>query len=509
MLGKHKKIIFTLLVVMLFIPTSFASEGNDTNRKYTEEEIRYMVMVLNQTVVTSGDCFANFSTIDYFADESTENENYTMSEIYDTNHTFSYDDLRDQNLFNESNNKSKCFQGEIFNESVVEFSTIFSSPDCFKNTELSNGKNILLNKNIYLTESEPFDWVISNKKIKMNIKGIEIQNVSEKSIAATATESITATEDTVPAVIVTGATCDWHWIQNKTATNSITIRNYGSTSASGYVTIGSIEDDSGWGSTFTNLAPGAEITKTIPFYVDSTKFPSVGAKEVRVVVLVQSGSYYVPTHAPKLPAIFVESYNNDPGYLEDPENGIYLDTSDLHHQNEYSIATKAAIAGDNTTSPVETAIKIHNSVHATMHYNVSALNPDYTGSDQWIINNNYNGICDEYAVLSVSYYRSLGIPSRQLLMSFYPPGSTTLSAHSFTEIWDGTRWIHSDTKISSTNGFDNPRYYVNEGFDVTLVAAVTGADDSISNTDGADDDGILSHGDYACIYSQDLITKYA
>lgn len=178
MVGEHLKIIVILLMVMLCIPTSFANEENDTNRIYTEEEIMYMVMELNQTVVMSGACFANFSTIDFMAEY--ERNNSVEPRTFDINHNFSYDDLRDPNLFNESNNWRNYSEEIASNNTVVEFSTMdYSSIDSFKNIELSNGKNIFLNKNIYLTESEPFDWVILNKNIKMKIKGIEIQNVSE------------------------------------------------------------------------------------------------------------------------------------------------------------------------------------------------------------------------------------------------------------------------------------------------------------------------------------------
>lgn len=77
----------------------------------------------------------------------------------------------------------------------------------------------------------------------------------------------TSAKTVVPYVVVTGATCDWKWIEDKTTANQTTIKNYGSVAANGFVMLYSYEDSNGWAIDYVNLSPSEEITIHLPFYV--------------------------------------------------------------------------------------------------------------------------------------------------------------------------------------------------------------------------------------------------
>lgn len=297
-----------------------------------------------------------------------------------------------------------------------------------------------------------------------------------------------STTTSVPNVAIIGASCDWKWIQDESAANQITIKNYGTVSADGFVMIYSYEDSSGWARSYTNLAPGEECTISLPFYVDKNLYTTVGAKSITIRNYVTIGSSSYLTSAPTVSSIFVEIYNNKNGYLTDPANGLNLQLTDLHHQNEYDIATLAALAGDDTSTPYETGRSIMLRVDENMTYDAVTLSPLLTGSDHWIIANGYKGLCDEYSVLNSDFARALGVPARTIACELEEAGQPTI-AHQFNEIWDGSAWIHSD----GTGAYDNPQVYSNDNKIVNNTYLMYHSDDSLSNADGPDGDGIL-HG---------------
>jgi hypothetical protein len=56
-------------------------------------------------------------------------------------------------------------------------------------------------------------------------------------------------------------------------------------------------------------------------------------------------------------------------------------------------------------------------------------------------------------------------------------------------LWDGSTWIHADSK---GNLFSTPRRYTDVlGWDITQIFVVHGANDSLSQDDGPDNDDIL------------------
>jgi Transglutaminase-like enzymes, putative cysteine proteases len=296
-----------------------------------------------------------------------------------------------------------------------------------------------------------------------------------------------STTATVPNVIITNVNCDWSWVQNEIALQTITIHNYGTTTAKGAISIVSLDENQGYVLFYENLVSGQDGTVTIPFYVDKNTFPTVGEKPISIRAYVQSGEYFYLTSAPTISVPMVEMYSNEPGELEDPDDGVSLELDDLNHHDQYEIARRAASAGDGTSTPYQTASAVLTQVHNDMNYNESILSPLYTGADIWIIENGFNGICDEYAVLYESYLRALGIPTRRIGIFFTVNNLNT--AHQFNELWDGSTWIHADSK---GNLFSTPRRYTDVlGWDITQIFVVHGANDSLSQDDGPDNDDIL------------------
>ncbi|MDN5309137.1 MAG: hypothetical protein PWP14_531 [Methanolobus sp.] len=301
--------------------------------------------------------------------------------------------------------------------------------------------------------------------------------------------SMVSTRALVPNVVVTGASCDWRWVQNTIVGNQITLHNYGTTTANGVVVLRSEDEMLGWATSYSNLAPGGDIVISLPFYVNPTDFPTVGAKPIRILAYVQVDSLYYLTSAPTISTPMIEMYNNNAGYLVDPDGGRSLEMDDLNHQNLYDVARRAAIAGDDTSIPYQTAAAILATVNSNMTYNENALSPLYTGADIWVINDNFNGICDEFAVLYGSYSRALGIPTRRIAMLF-TIGEIS-SGHQINEFWDGSGWIHVD---ATGNSISNPRVYTDGlGWNIYDIGAAYGADDSRSALDGPNNDNIL-HG---------------
>jgi len=97
----------------------------------------------------------------------------------------------------------------------------------------------------------------------------------------------------------------------------------------------------------------------------------------------------------------------------------------------------------------------------------------------------YHGVCDEYAVLFISFARALNIPARQKyvhgeqVVSLFPYRTEEVS-HEFAEIWDGERWVHADPE---ENVYDNPAYYRYNLYYIDEVYILAGANDSKTDAD--------------------------
>ncbi|WP_157769628.1 transglutaminase-like domain-containing protein [Methanohalophilus portucalensis] len=234
------------------------------------------------------------------------------------------------------------------------------------------------------------------------------------------------------------------------------------------------------------------MTVTVPFQPTSTQ-SSIGIKPIALEVRVDPDD--TSTHFVWMPYDGIEKYNNDANHLPDPDNGVNLNTSDIYHfpfNEGYNIILEAAVAGDNSTTPYDTANQITDYVHNVMHfYKEHFINKSYTASDIWITNNTnasgyYIGVCDEYAILSNAFNRALGVPSKQYYMNM-TNSSGIQTAHEIAEVWDGQEWIHSDP---AWNSFDNPDIYVSRNCSNMYFWNMKNADDSLDAGDPTGD-GLL------------------
>lgn len=303
-------------------------------------------------------------------------------------------------------------------------------------------------------------------------------NIPAKSTELSESEGKTRSN---PDVKITEVTYQWYWVQDTIFNNYVTIHNYGTSTVSGKVLFWSAEDGYGYYKSFSNLAPDSNTTVTVPFKPTSTQ-SSIGIKPIALEVRVDPDD--ISTHFVWMPYDGIEKYNNDVNHLSDPDGGVNLNTSDIYHfpfNEGYNIIFEAAVAGDNSTTPYETANQITDHVFKVMHYDCEKfLDRNYTASDLWIINHRnasgyYIGVCDEYTTLSNAFNRALGIPSKQYYLNM-TNSSGNRSAHEMAEIWDGQEWIHSDP---TWNSFDNPGIYVSRNYSNMHFWNMKNADDSL------------------------------
>ncbi len=94
----------------------------------------------------------------------------------------------------------------------------------------------------------------------------------------------------------------------------------------------------------------------------------------------------------------------------------------------------------------------------------------------------YHGVCDEYAVLFISFARAVNIPARQIYVH-----TDSADGHEFAEIWDGSKWVHADP---TWNKYDDPGIYRENGLFIEYVKIYAGANDS-KDSDDTYGDGII------------------
>ncbi|MEQ9715178.1 MAG: transglutaminase-like domain-containing protein [Candidatus Asgardarchaeia archaeon] len=165
----------------------------------------------------------------------------------------------------------------------------------------------------------------------------------------------------------------------------------------------------------------------------------------------------------------------------------YYELSDLYHFNKWSILKKAGEACDypyeSNNFPLSTVVynlglALTSWIKAHFNYNDTQLYRKFTLSDEKILetitNGLYQGVCDEYTVLYVSFARAMNIPARQIYIKYKLFG-LLLMGHEFAEIWNGERWIHADPTGPL---YDIPTYYRAFG-EVISVNVLQGADDAL------------------------------
>jgi transglutaminase-like putative cysteine protease len=317
---------------------------------------------------------------------------------------------------------------------------------------------------------------------KSSMKAVKINFVQPALQANTGAKAAAV----VPTVAPEYRYFNWYWTQDEIATQTVVIHNYGSTSASGLVYFVSIEDGFGTPAAYSNLAPGANMTVSIPFMVVGSQ-STVGIKPMGFFITV--GPDNTVTWSGQLELNGIEKYNNDASHLPDPDGGDNLETSDLYHfpfSEGYAIISEAATAADNTNSPFETANSLNTYVNDTMHYVDSDTNELYAASDLYVINHGHEGVCDEYSTMDVTFSRSLGIPSRFLGITWVNETGYSYG-HAILENRIAGAWIHSDP---TWHIFNNPQVYKQGNNTHMNLIKYTDADDNRYTADPAGD-GLL------------------
>jgi hypothetical protein len=292
-----------------------------------------------------------------------------------------------------------------------------------------------------------------------------------------------------PMVIPEYGYFNWYWTQDSIVTQTIVIHNYGNTTASGQVTFVSIEEMTGTSAPFTNLAPGANCTVSIPFVVSDVG--SVGIKPMGFYITVDPDN--AMTWAGQLSLNAIEKYNNDASHLPDPDGGDNLETSDLYHfpfNEGYALIEEAATAADNTVVPYDTGKKLNQYVKGKMTYTETDTNLFYAASDLYVKDLGYKGVCDEYSTMDITFSRSLGIPSRFLGITWVNETGSAYG-HAILEHRIGGVWIHSDP---TWRAFDNPQVYKQGNNTHMYLTKYTNADDNRNTTD-LYGDGLLTYED--------------
>jgi hypothetical protein len=160
-------------------------------------------------------------------------------------------------------------------------------------------------------------------------------------------------------------------------------------------------------------------------------------------------------------------------------------TNEVHHPA--SLQDEARSLAGQTSSLDVLADRIAEGVANKFSYD--SLTPgikEFTWADDHIekdLTGLYHGICDEYAVIAVSYLRALGVPARIIIITW----NTNLllngvvfdkGAHAAVEYFDGTEWRHLDP----TYGFARaPETYRNAGRKDVRVMIVDQPDDRRSS----------------------------
>jgi hypothetical protein len=170
----------------------------------------------------------------------------------------------------------------------------------------------------------------------------------------------------------------------------------------------------------------------------------------------------------------------------------WLEENELHHPSV--LQEEAARLADGANTVLDKALKIFFHVRDNYSYdsNILGIN-EFTWADL-LVNQQLNrrGVCDELAVVAISYLRALAIPAVLKILHFTYGGVE--AAHACLEFFDGARWIHMDTHKRVV---DLPSIYRSLGWkNITVMDANSPLDcRSIMPVWGSDDltgDGKLS-----------------
>lgn len=145
-----------------------------------------------------------------------------------------------------------------------------------------------------------------------------------------------------------------------------------------------------------------------------------------------------------------------------------LAANELH--SPYLFAAEAQQWTQGPLTVFEKARRIGGNVAGQYRYDGSInLISEFTWADHLVRDRNGRaGICDEWAVVQISYLRSIGIPAR-LKYLIWQKASGEGVGHACLEFFDGIRWIHMD---ALWNAIDYPgRYRASGNRNVTVMDA--------------------------------------
>jgi transglutaminase-like putative cysteine protease len=132
----------------------------------------------------------------------------------------------------------------------------------------------------------------------------------------------------------------------------------------------------------------------------------------------------------------------------------WLASNDLHAPHLFAAEANRWTTGARTVR--EKALRIAFNVSKSYSYDKTLpLITEFTWRDTLVRDRNgRRGVCDEYAVVQVSYLRSIRVPARLKHLTWMRNGK--LDVHTCVEFMDQGRWFHMD---GLWNTFNNPGIY--------------------------------------------------
>jgi hypothetical protein len=225
-----------------------------------------------------------------------------------------------------------------------------------------------------------------------------------------------------------------------------------------------------------------------------------------------------------LPADSMASVSGNPTYYYEglADDGFNVPSAEsLWHCKDWDIIWDAAWQVDqapgNPTTPYLTGQGLVPQLHVLIDYpdeeDQDFLEACVTRwSDREIIERGYRGVCDEHAILLVSYLRAMGIPARYVWGAELGGGG-----HAWAELWDGSSWIHAD---ATWNSYNNPQVYQGGGTYVDVIQVHAKWNDSLVHNefynesgtlyffDGSDTNGVQGLGDLTYWATYDADSSY-
>lgn len=119
---------------------------------------------------------------------------------------------------------------------------------------------------------------------------------------------------------------------------------------------------------------------------------------------------------------------------------------------------------------------LNEEVNSLMTYVLDSSTKHTRNADKYSRDRGWEGVCDEFTIVFVSFCRSVGIPARYIAATGVNAAGHS-KGHAWAEFWDGYDWIHADPAWDVT---DNPQCYENGGLYWNTIRIYTEGDDAKS-----------------------------